>query len=447
MPPKKIATTRLKTEISAISHEGRGIAKIDGKVVFIPFALKGEIVEFEYSAQKSNYNQGKLITILKASNLREKPPCPHFEICGGCALQHMTPSAQIALKQETLMTHFKHFGQGIAPKQILSPIHSKTEGYRKKARLGVRYVRKKDKVLVGFRERNGRFLAELNSCAILHESVGQRLIELQKMIANLSIYASIAQIEVAVDDAKTALIIRHLVPFTAEDLAMIAQFAKAYDFWIYLQPKGPDTVKRFYPKSAQMAYNMQYSLKDFGITIHFKPNDFTQINQEVNQKMVQRAISLLELSKTDTVLDLFSGIGNFSLPLATQAFEVVGVEGDRNMTDRATQNAMINGIDNITFHTANLFDDISSQIWLHPKKYNKLLLDPPRSGAKEICSNIELIAPERIVYIACDPSTLARDGGILVNQKGYSLVSAGVIDMFPHTAHVESMAVFEKIDT
>ena len=446
MPKKKLAKARFQTKISAISHEGRGIAKIDGKVVFISFALKDEIVEFEYSTQKPMYDQGKLIDVLQASKSREKPPCPHFEMCGGCALQHMAPSLQITLKQETLMAHFKHFGQGISPKQILPPTLSKTQGYRRKARLGVRYVHKKNKVLVGFRERNGRFLAELESCAVLHESVGKRLIELQQMIASLSIYDSIAQIEVAVDDSRTALIIRHLLAFTEQDLEIISQFAEKYNFWIYFQSKGPDTVKRFYPKPDQTPYYMQYCLDDFGVKINFQPHDFTQINQEINHKMVQYALSLLEVSKTDTVLDLFSGLGNFSLPLATKALRVVAVEGDSNMTDRATQNAIINSIDNIDFYTANLFDTLKPQPWLDNLKYNKLLLDPPRAGAKEICNEIELISPQRIVYIACDPSTLARDAGVLVNQKGYVLISAGVVDMFPHTTHVESIAVFEKIN-
>ncbi|MDA0911950.1 MAG: 23S rRNA (uracil(1939)-C(5))-methyltransferase RlmD [Proteobacteria bacterium] len=431
--------------ISNLSHEGRGIAKIDGKTTFIPFALEGEEVAFEYTLSKSNYDEGKLVQVLKPSAKRVAPPCEYFEMCGGCSFQHVAPDAQIAFKEETLLNHFKHFGQGLEPLARIAPLRSSShEGYRTKARLGVRYVHKKGKVLVGFRERDGRFLADINHCEVLHPSVGKNLTLLQDLVFSLSNYKEIPQIEVAVDDEVTALIIRHLSAFTDEDLAKLTDFAKAQQFWIYLQAKGPDTITRLYPEITQEPQSLSYHLTDYGVTIYFEPNDFTQVNHDINRKMLKQAIALLEVSTSDTVLDLFCGLGNFSLPLATKAKFVVGVEGDEAMTMRAMENAKRNNIDNVAFYPVNLFEDISKHEWIVENEFNKLLLDPPRAGAEMVCKQIEKINPERIVYVSCDPATLARDAGILVNEKGYKLLSAGVMDMFPHTTHVESIAVFEK---
>lgn len=431
--------------VSALSHEGRGIARLDGKTTFIPFTLVGEEVEFKYSLCKSNYDEATLVRVIKSSDERVAPPCQYFEICGGCSFQHVSTDAQVEFKQQTLLNHFKHFGHGLIPMKLIPPLRTSThEGYRTKARLGVRYVHKKSKVLVGFRERDGRFLAEIDSCKVLHPSVGLDLTELQALVSSLSIYKEIPQIEVAVDDQVTALIIRHLVEFNADDLEKLTAFARQKCFWIYLQPKGPDTIRRLHPGTGEIPQMLSYQLTDYGVTIYFEPNDFTQVNYDMNRKMLKQAMALMAVDKHDVVLDLFCGLGNFSLPLATQARHVVGIEGDVAMTKRAVINAKKNNIDNVEFYPVNLFEDISAHAWLLHNQFNKLLLDPPRAGAEMVCRQIEKINPERIVYVSCDPATLARDAGILVNEKGYKFLSAGIMDMFPHTTHVESMAVFEK---
>ncbi|MFZ9035539.1 MAG: 23S rRNA (uracil(1939)-C(5))-methyltransferase RlmD [Francisellaceae bacterium] len=441
---KSLPQGEFETEIVAMSHEGRGIARVEGKTVFIPFALPHEVVRFEYTHVSKNYDEGRLIDVVNPSSERVTPPCSWFENCGGCALQHVDPKAQIAFKQNTLMDHFKHFGHGVSPDEVLPPLLSEnTEGYRGKARLGVRFVTKKNRVLVGFRERNGRFLADIDSCQVLDPRVGQKIIELQKLIADLSIYSHIPQIEVAVDDDHVGLVIRHLEPFTADDFNVLKDFAIAHDFWIYLQAKGPETVYLFYPEADVEPVQMSYFLDDFDISIHFEPGDFTQVNRRLNQKMVAYALDLLALKSDDRVLDLFCGLGNFSLPLARRCQSVTGVEGDEAMTTRAAINARNNGLHNIDFYAANLFEDIAAHRWVRSAHFTKMLLDPPRAGAEMVCRQIEKIAPERIVYVSCDPATLARDAGILVNEKGYRLLKAGVMDMFPHTTHVESIAVFE----
>ncbi len=442
---KSVPEGVFRTVISSMSHEGRGIAKINGKTTFIPFVLTGEEIEFEYSKCKLSYDEGKLVRVLNASSERVTPPCQYFEICGGCTFQHISPDAQIRFKEQTLLSHFKHFGAGLVPKEILLPLRSaSSEAYRTKARLGVRYVHKKNKVLVGFRERDGRFLADIDSCQVLHQDIGHNLTILQNFIQDLSIYREIPQIEVAVDEKVTALIIRHLAPFSDEDLTKITVFAQVHHFWIYLQAKGPDTVTRFYPMVDQEPIEMSYRLNDYDLNIYFAPNDFTQVNQDINNKMLKQALELLDVNKDDVVLDLFCGLGNFSLPLATKAKYVVGIEGDLEMTQRAKINANKNGLENIAFYPGNLFEDISKRPWILENRFNKLLLDPPRAGAEMVCRQIDKINPKRIVYVSCDPATLARDAGILVNEKRYKLLSAGVMDMFPHTTHVESIAVFGK---
>ena len=442
---RKLPQGRFTAQINSMSHEGRGIAQIEGKTTFISFALTCEEVAFEYNNCKANYDEGDAIEVITASEYRVEPPCQYFGICGGCSFQHMGTKAQIDFKQQTLLSHFKHFGHGLEPQEILPAVESpQSEHYRTKARLGVRYVHKKDKVLVGFRERNGRFLANIDSCKVLHKSLGEDLTGLQQLVHSISIYREIPQIEVAVDDQVTALIIRHLSEFSDEDLHKLEAFAKKENCWIYLQAKGPDTVWRFYPHVNVAPTSLSYNLTEYDVRIYFEPNDFTQVNREVNHKMLKHALTLLAVNEQDTVLDLFSGLGNFSLPLARFANYVVGIEGDEAMTTRAGINAQKNSIDNVAFYPANLFEDIAEHQWLVEHDFNKLLLDPPRAGAETVCRQIEKINPDRIVYVSCDPTTLARDSGILVNEKGYRLVKAGVMDMFPHTTHVESIAVFEK---
>lgn len=441
---KKLPEGEFEAEILSLSHEGRGVAKIDGKTIFIQFGLPGEKVKFKYTYTRSKFDEGIVTEVISESPKRVKPVCDAYNHCGGCSLQHLSAQGQIAHKLDTLKDHFAHFGN-VSPDTWLEPLLSEnTEGYRTKARLGVRYVPKKDdRVLVGFRERNGRYLADINACPVLFPSVGNNIESLQVLIRSLESYTTIPQIEVAIDEHKTALIIRHLEPLSEQDLEKIKVYAAEKGFWIYLQSKGPNTVKLFYPQVAKEERYLSYVLPEFDITIRFHPNDFTQVNTDINYKMIHQAVKLLELSKEDKVLDLFCGLGNFTLPLAKSAGHVTGVEGEETMVKRAYESAAFNSISNVDFHAANLFEDINQFDW-SLNSYNKMLLDPPRAGAEAICQQIEAFNPETIVYVSCNPATLARDAGILVNEKGYTMTHAGIMDMFPHTTHVESMAVFVK---
>ncbi|MED7819750.1 MULTISPECIES: 23S rRNA (uracil(1939)-C(5))-methyltransferase RlmD [unclassified Francisella] len=441
---RKLKEGIFEAEIVSLSHDGRGIAKVDGKTTFIPFTLPGEVVKFEYTFSKAKFDEAKAVEYIKKSPDRITPKCDFFESCGGCNLQHMSSSAQIEHKQETLLNQLKYIGEGVQPENILEPLLTdNTEGYRNKARLGVRYVSKKGKILVGFRERNGRFLAEIDSCIVLNPLVGKKINDIAKFIESLSIYNQIAQLEIAIDDHRPAIIVRHLEPFTNEDLAKLRTFGQENNYWIYLQSKGPDTIYRFYPDRDLSPTKLSYQPID-GIEISFEPNDFTQVNNDINRKMIKKAIELLDISKEDSIIDLFCGLGNFTLPISKYAKSVIGVEGESTMVQRAIETAQNNEITNVKFYAANLFESFEDKEWFNNFEYNKMLLDPPRAGAQEVCQAIEKFNVERIVYVSCNTATLARDAGILVNQKGYKLVSAGVMDMFPHTMHVESIAVFEK---
>ncbi|MFT6835275.1 MAG: 23S rRNA (uracil1939-C5)-methyltransferase [Francisellaceae bacterium] len=440
---KQIPEGVYKATVEKLTHEGRGIAKIEGKTVFLAFGLPGEEVEFKYTHTKSKFDEGQVTSVINASTDRVDPICEAYERCGGCSFQHVSPDFQIKHKQDVLSEQFQHFG-GIQPESWLQPLRSpKTEGYRKKARLGVRYVIKKEKVLVGFRERNGRYLAEIDNCPVLHPSIGDKLLELQQLILGLDCLMTLPQIEVAVDDQKTALIIRHLEPLSENDLTKIIQFGKDNDYWIYLQPKGPTTVHLIYPDIPEKEQYLKYKLSDYGLEIQFRPGDFTQVNSGLNELMLKQAIELLDVQDTDNILDLFCGLGNFSLPLAKKAFGVVGIEGDDPMVKQAYVNAENNNINNAEFYVADLFKPCAEFDWAK-KSFDKILLDPPRAGAEEIVRQVEIFNAKKIVYISCNPATLARDAGILVKEKGYRMTQAGVMDMFPHTTHVESIAVFER---
>ena len=441
---RKLKEGIFEAEILSLSHDGRGIAKVDGKTTFIPFTLPGEIVKFEYTFSKAKFDEGKVVEFVTTSPNRITPKCEHFELCGGCSLQHMSNHAQIEHKQATLLNQLKYIGDGIKPNNILPALlTSNTEGYRNKARLGVRYVHKKAKVLVGFRERNGRFLAKIDKCIVLNPKVGEKITDIAKFIESLSIYKEIAQLQIAIDDTRVAMIVRNLAQFSEDDIQKLKSFAIENDYWIYLQSKGPETIFRLYPDKDESPTKLSYKPID-DIEISFGPNDFTQVNSDINQKMVKQAIELLDISKDDSVIDLFCGLGNFTLPISKFAKSVVGVEGEKVMVDRAIETAENNNISNTDFYTANLFESFEDKQWFNNFEYNKMLLDPPRAGALEVCQNIEKFNVERIVYVSCDTATLARDAGILVNEKGYKLASAGIMDMFPHTMHVESIAVFEK---
>ncbi len=434
----------VEAEIESLSHEGRGVAHIDGKAVFISGALPGEKVTFIYTSQRRSHDEGKIEEVITASPDRVEPKCRHYAICGGCSLQHLSSEAQINYKQQSMLDGLKHLGK-VEPEEIFEPMTGDSWGYRRKARLGVKFVYKKDKVLVGFRERHGGFLADMDSCEVLHESVGVKLQDFQTLIYKMESRDSTPQIEVAVGDENTALIVRHLKPLSAEDTQLWIGFAQEHNFQLYLQPKGPDTVHLIWPE-ADKNVGLYYEHKEFDTKVAFGPQDFFQVNSSINTQMVPRAVELLKLTGTERVLDLFCGLGNFTLPIARHAAQVTGVEGDLVMVKRARETAIANGIENTDYYACNLMGtelELKSQPWLK-KKYDCILLDPPRSGAKEIIEHFGKLKAKRIVYVSCHPATLARDAGELVHTHGYKLVGAGVMDMFPQTAHVESIAVFER---
>ncbi len=436
---KRLPTEAVEVTIEALSHEGRGIARLEGKTLFIDGALTGEIVRFIYTGKHKNYDEGRVIEVVGNPHPdRVKPACPHFGICGGCSLMHLTSEAQLTLKQNTLQEQLRHFGH-IQPEDWLPPLTGPIWGYRRKARLGVRYVPKKDRVLVGFREKGSPFLAVLDQCHVLDERVGLRLAELGDRIKRLQAYQRIAQIEVAMDDEHVALIFRHLDPLSDNDKHQLVEYGQQHDFWIYLQSGGPDTVTPLWPENPQLHY-----APESGLTLDFAPNDFTQVNAEINQKMIQRVLALLDIRAQDRILDLFCGLGNFTLPIAKRAAEVIGVEGDMALVEHARRNARKNQLDNALFEQADLTKTtLKSYAWAQ-NGFDKILLDPPRSGAYEVLEQLAVLGANRVVYVSCNPATLARDAGELVNRLGYRLVAAGVMDMFPHTAHVESIALFER---
>jgi len=433
---KKLPTEPVAATVESISHEGRGIARLDGKTVFIDGALPGEEVMFVYTSRRAKFDEGKTVEVLKASSERVEPVCPHFMLCGGCSIQHMSESAQLAHKQSVLVEQFKHLAELDIPK-IIPPLTTLSTGYRRKARLGVRFVIKKDKLLVGFREKNSGYLTDMNVCMVLHESVGKRLEHLQSLIRNMEAYQKIAQIEVAVGDNHTTLVFRNLVELIPADIDLLKAFAEETSIHVWLQPQGPDSATPLWPQQSQL----EYSLPDYDVRYEFLPTDFTQVNAELNKNMIRQAIELLQLEKDSKVLDLFCGIGNFSLPLARHCSRVIGIEGSEALVQRAKHNAEINGIENVEYLAADLTKEIPVEI----KAVDRMLLDPPRSGALEVVSRMKEIGPKRIVYVSCNIATLARDAGELVKNQGYRLCSAGIMDMFPHTSHVESIAVFEKL--
>ncbi len=427
--------------VHAFSHDGRGIATIQNKTTFLAGALPDETVTYRIHQKKTTYMEGEAIEIIKASPERVTPPCQHFGVCGGCSLQHMSVALQTQLKEKTLLEQLTHFGK-VTPLTVLPPLQSSGTGYRRKARLGVKFVIKKDKLLVGFREKSSRYLADLSRCVVLHPEVGERLEILAELVRSLDAYQHLPQIEVAMGDTTVALVFRHMEPLSEGDREKLSHFGAQYDFHIYLQPNPPLPVTKLFP--ADNVERITYTLPDFNLEFLFHPLDFTQINLEMNRIMVKQAIDLLEISDSDTVLDLFCGIGNFTLPMARQAKAVVGIEGAVEMTVRANENAMHNGIHNTSFHAANLMEPPASAPWMK-QRYDKILLDPPRAGAKEMLAAIAGFQAKRIVYVSCNPATLARDAGELVHQHGYQLQKVGIMNMFPHTSHIEAMAVFDKI--
>ncbi len=427
--------------IESLDHEGRGIAHADGKVIFIEGALIGERVTYSTYRKKNNYEQAKVGKVLKQSFMRVQPQCASFGVCGGCSMQHLESRAQVAVKQRVLEDNLQRIGK-VKPETILPPIYGQSWGYRQRARLSVRHVLKKEKTLVGFRETNGKYVADIAHCEILTPKMAALLPLLAKLNERLSIRESVPQIEVAVGDNVDVLVLRIMAPLSSADEVLLKQFADAHQVQIWTQTDGLETVKPFYPLDAPA---LSYSLPEFGITMPFAPTEFTQVNSDLNRLMVSRAMRLLKPQAHERIADFFCGLGNFTLPIARSGAQVMGIEGSDALVKRAVQSAQFNGLSsNTEFRMMNLFD-MDTSLLATLEKFDKWLIDPPRDGAIQLVQAIHnYTAPKRIVYVSCNPGTLARDADVLVNQKGYVLKAAGVMNMFPQTSHVESIALFER---
>jgi 23S rRNA (uracil1939-C5)-methyltransferase len=435
---KRLPVEPVEADIESMTHEGRGLTHIDGKAVFVFGALAGERVRFRYTRVQRRYDEGEVLEVLSPAPERVAPRCAHFGVCGGCALQHMAADAQIRMKQQTLAEVLSRIGK-VEPERWLAPLSAGHWGYRRKARLGVRRVAKKGRVLVGFRERGSAFVTDCERCDVLHPDVGGRLNDLARLIEDLSIRERVPQIEVAQGDGPVVLIFRVLDPPSDADLERLQQFAAETGLYVYLQPGGVDSVHAL----PGQAVDLSYSLPRQGVRIAFEPTDFTQVNLELNRLMLDQALDLLDPQPDERVLDLFCGVGNFSLPIARRARTVVGVEGEAGLVERARANAARNAIANAEFHQADLYGELETAPWRR-EPFDKVLLDPPRSGAREVLDLIEGLGARRLVYVSCYASTLARDAEHLVHTLGYRLAAAGAMDMFPHTAHLEAMALFER---
>jgi 23S rRNA (uracil1939-C5)-methyltransferase len=426
--------------ISSVTHDGRGIADTSGKKVFVAGALSGEEVRFVRRKSRRNFDEAELLEVITASPERVGAKCSVFGRCGGCALQHVSSAQQRAIKSDTLRDNLERIGR-IEPGRWLQPITGPEWNYRRRARLAVKDVSAKGRVLVGFRERHAPFITDMHRCEVLAAPVDDLIDPLSDLIGQLSIRSRIPQIEVAVADNATALVFRVLDAPTVYDLDEFRRFGHEHGLRIFLQPGGLDSISLLYPEGEREP--LYYTLPEFDVRIEFEPIDFVQVNADINRTMISRALELLAPEQQDRVLDLFCGIGNFSLPLARRCGEVLGVEGEAMLVRRAADNATANAITNAEFRQADLAAIDGTENWLQGP-WDRLLLDPARSGAADVVRCIGRLEPARIVYVSCHPGTLARDAGVLVNEAGYTLDAVGIIDMFPHTAHVESIAVFNK---
>ena len=425
--------------VDGLTHEGEGVVHA-GKTVFVAGALPGERIRMRRSRRHRQHDDGELLEVLSPSSDRVTPRCPHFGVCGGCALQHLASPAQLAAKEQELRDNLARLARA-TPLRWLAPLMGPAWGYRRRARLGARFVHKKDRELVGFRERAGRYVAELAHCDVLAPPAGELIAPLAELIGALTIREAVPQVEVAVADNATALVLRVLEPPAPTDLERLAAFAAAHRVRLYLQPGGLASVQELGPPGEPL----HYALPHFDLELEFAPTDFIQVNAAVNEALVSRALELLAVDATSRVLDLFCGLGNFTLPLARHAGSVTGVEGERVLIERARRNALRNGISNASFHVADLALAPSADglPWLR-QPYSHVLLDPPRTGARAVLAAVAALAPARLLYISCHPGSLARDLGVLVHEHGFTLEAAGVVDMFPHTAHVESLALLSR---
>ena len=439
-------------EIESLDMEARGVGRqhnedgTPGKVVFVEGALPGERVTYSSFRKKPSYEQAQLVRVERESSSRVKPQCQYFGVCGGCSMQHLDMRAQMSVKQRVLEDNLWHLGK-LRSEMMYRPILGPSWGYRYRARLTVRRVLKKGSVLVGFHEKKSKFIADMTSCEILPPAISALLVPLRHLVDSLTIAERLPQIEIAVGTEITALVLRILEPITANDENLLRAFADRHGVQLWLQPQGPDSAFQFYPDTPELAY----TLPEFNIRMPFKPTDFTQVNHQINRILVSRALRLLAPAPSDRVLDLFCGLGNFTLPLARRAREVVGIEGSESLVERALENARKNGVDGRTAFTARNLFEISADDLRALGAFDKFLIDPPREGAFAVARALAEIAqsgegplPQRIVYVSCSPATLARDAGLLVHQAGYRLRGAGVVNMFPHTSHVESIALFER---
>ncbi|MBU3725452.1 MAG: 23S rRNA (uracil(1939)-C(5))-methyltransferase RlmD [Burkholderiaceae bacterium] len=451
--------------IESVDLEAQGLAHHEGKVVFVENALLGEVVDAEVLRSKPSYAKARAVAWHRESAQRVTPRCPHFGVCGGCSMQHIDPAAQLAIKQRVLEDSFWHIGR-LKPEQIIAPLDGPAWGYRTRARLTARWVDKKGGMLLGFHERRSSYVAVMNSCEILHPRVAEMLPAMKDLLASLSIARRLPQAEVAVGEGEAGdgaglaftaqhrpqvvvWVLRILEPLSDRDEILLREFADQWQVQFWLQPGGPQTAQLFYPKPAPV---LAYYLPEFDLRMPFSPVDFTQVNPAINQAMVHRAIDMLDCQPGDRVADLFCGLGNFTLALARRAYAVIGIEGSAALIARAQTNAELQGLSGrVNFLAANLFE--VGPEWLQQQgHFDRMLLDPPREGAQAVCQSLAALhasgqgmqLPQRLVYVSCNPATLARDAAILVHEGGWHLAQAGVINMFPHTAHVESIAMFDR---
>ena len=426
--------------IESLDHDARGITRLDGKTIFVEGALPGELVDYVSFRRKPSYEVARCERIVTPSPQRVTPRCPHFGVCGGCSMQHLEPGAQVAAKQRVLESNLWHLAR-LEAGELYSPIYGAAWAYRQRARLSVHRVPRTGEVLIGFHERKSSFVADMRQCEILPPHVSLLLMPLRQLVSSLSVSSALPQIEVAVGESITALVLRILKPLTAADETLLRAFADRHGVVFYLQPQGPDTAYRFYPLEGPQLF---YRLPDFGVEHFFSPTEFTQVNFAINRVLVRRALALLDPQAGQRIADLFCGLGNFTLPIARRWARVVGVEGSAGLLRRAAQNAAANGLrERVEYRVANLFETTPESL-AALGQLDSMLIDPPREGAVALVNAIGADGPQRIVYVSCNPATLARDAAILVTRKGYRLRGAGVVNMFPQTSHVESIALFER---
>lgn len=430
----------MRVLIESLDQEGRGIARMDGKAIFVDGALPGEWVEATPYRKLPNYELAALSRILKPSAMRVTPRCTYFGVCGGCSLQHLDARAQVAAKQRVLEDNLWHIGK-VKAEEILPAIYGVPWGYRRRARLTARYVAKKGGVLVGFREKRGSYVADMTSCEVLPPHISALLVPMREVLSRLSIRERMPQVEVALGDALDVLVLRNLEPLNEQDEALLRAFAEQHAVQLYMQPRGPDSA---YPFHSGNGTDLYYTLPEFDLKIRFSPTEFTQVNHDINRVLMRRALSLLAPRPGERIADLFCGIGNFTLAIARSGATVVGIEGSAALLRGAAQNAVDNGLaDAVRFMAMDLFK-IDRAALAGLGHFDRLLIDPPRDGAVEVVKALDADAPARIVYVSCNAATLARDAAILVHTRNYRLSAAGVVNMFPHTSHVESIAVFDR---